>query len=76
MVKIYTSSRTDHGFSKTPAAVLFTYIAHQTIKSLFKDEEKFVEMFKTGKGLKMETPPRIVEGGTARFFFNQVMLAI
>ncbi|MDN5845102.1 MAG: class I SAM-dependent methyltransferase [Candidatus Nitrosocosmicus sp.] len=47
---------------------VYIHGAYQTIKSLFKDEEKFVEMFKTGKGLRWGEHHHDLFDGTARFF--------
>ena len=47
---------------------VYIHGAYQTIKSLFKDEEKFVEMFKTGKGLRWGEHHHDLFEGTARFF--------
>ena len=41
---------------------------YQIVKSDFKDEEKFVEMFKTGKGLRWEDHHHDMVEGTARFY--------
>jgi 2-polyprenyl-3-methyl-5-hydroxy-6-metoxy-1,4-benzoquinol methylase len=42
--------------------------AYQVIRSLFKDEDKFVEMFKSGKGLRWGEHHHDLFEGTARFF--------
>ncbi|MGE0242633.1 MAG: class I SAM-dependent methyltransferase [Nitrososphaeraceae archaeon] len=42
--------------------------AYQSIKSFFKDEDKFVEMFKSGKGLRWGEHHHDLFEGTARFF--------
>jgi SAM-dependent methyltransferase len=47
---------------------VYIHGAYQTIKSLFKDEEKFVEMFKTGKGISWGEHHHDLFDGTARFF--------
>jgi len=47
---------------------VYIHGAYQTIKSLFKDEEKFIEMFKTGKGVKWGEHHHDLFEGTARFF--------
>lgn len=41
---------------------------YQIVKSEFKDEEKFIEMFKTGKGLRWEDHHHDMVEGTARFY--------
>jgi SAM-dependent methyltransferase len=67
----------DEKFTLPPEQAMFladenspAYIhgAYQTIKSLFKDEEKFIEMFKTGKGLRWGEHHHDLFEGTARFF--------
>lgn len=50
---------------KSPAFILGGY---QILRSIFKDEEKFVEMFKTGKGLKWGEHHHDLFEGTAKFF--------
>jgi len=47
---------------------VYIHGAYQAIKSFFKDEEKFVEMFKTGEGLKWGEHDHDLFEGTARFF--------
>jgi 2-polyprenyl-3-methyl-5-hydroxy-6-metoxy-1,4-benzoquinol methylase len=47
---------------------VYMHGAYQIIKSLFKDEEKFVELFKTGKGLRWGEHHHDLFEGTARFF--------
>jgi 2-polyprenyl-3-methyl-5-hydroxy-6-metoxy-1,4-benzoquinol methylase len=42
--------------------------AYQIIRSIFKDEEKFVEIFKTGKGLRWGEHDHDLFEGTAKFF--------
>jgi 2-polyprenyl-3-methyl-5-hydroxy-6-metoxy-1,4-benzoquinol methylase len=42
--------------------------AYQLIRSIFKDEEKFVEMFRTGKGLLWGEHHHDLFEGTAKFF--------
>ena len=42
--------------------------AYQAIRSYFKDEDKFVEMFKTGKGLKWEEHHHDLFEGSALFY--------
>lgn len=41
---------------------------YQVINSLFKDQEKFIEMFKTGKGLRWGVHITGPIEGTTRFF--------
>lgn len=41
---------------------------YQLVRSLFKDEDKFAEIFKTGKGLKWGEHNHDLFEGTARFF--------
>ncbi|HJT83900.1 MAG TPA: class I SAM-dependent methyltransferase [Nitrososphaeraceae archaeon] len=47
---------------------VFIHGAYQSIKSFFKDEDKFVEMFKSGKGLRWGEHHHDLFEGTARFF--------
>ena len=47
---------------------------YQIIKSEFKDEEKFVEMFKTGKGLRWGDHHPDLFDGSARFY-NTIYIA-
>jgi 2-polyprenyl-3-methyl-5-hydroxy-6-metoxy-1,4-benzoquinol methylase len=47
---------------------VFVHGAYQSIKSFFKDEEKFIEVFKTGKGLRWGEHNHDLFEGTARFF--------
>lgn len=47
---------------------VYMHGAYQLIKSLFKDEDKFVEMFSTGKGLRWGDHHHDLFEGTARFF--------
>ena len=42
--------------------------AYQAIRSYFKDEDKFVDMFKTGKGMKWEEHHHDLFEGTALFY--------
>ncbi len=42
--------------------------AYQIIRSIFKDEEKFLEIFKTGKGLRWGEHDHNLFEGTAKFF--------
>jgi 2-polyprenyl-3-methyl-5-hydroxy-6-metoxy-1,4-benzoquinol methylase len=49
----------------SPAYILGAY---QVLRSIFKDEEKFVEMFKTGKGLLWGEHHHDLFEGTAKFF--------
>lgn len=42
--------------------------AYQVIRSLFKDEDKFIEMFKSGKGMRWGEHHHDLFEGTARFF--------
>lgn len=42
--------------------------AYQAIRSYFKDEDKFVEMFKTGKGLRWEEHDHDLFEGSALFY--------
>ncbi len=47
-----------------------TYIigAYQILRSVFKDEDKFVSIFKTGKGLRWGEHHHDLHEGTAKFF--------
>ncbi len=47
-----------------------TYIigAYQILRSVFKDEDKFVNIFKTGKGLRWGEHHHDLHEGTAKFF--------
>jgi 2-polyprenyl-3-methyl-5-hydroxy-6-metoxy-1,4-benzoquinol methylase len=47
---------------------VYIHGAYQSIKSFFKDEDKFVEMFKSGKGLRWGEHHHDLFEGTARFF--------
>jgi 2-polyprenyl-3-methyl-5-hydroxy-6-metoxy-1,4-benzoquinol methylase len=47
---------------------VYVHGAYQSIKSFFKDEEKFIEVFKTGKGLRWGEHNHDLFEGTARFF--------
>jgi SAM-dependent methyltransferase len=47
---------------------VYIHGAYQSCKSFFKDEDKFVEMFKTGKGLRWGEHNHDLFEGTARFF--------
>jgi 2-polyprenyl-3-methyl-5-hydroxy-6-metoxy-1,4-benzoquinol methylase len=47
---------------------IYIHGAYQAIRSYFKDEDKFVEMFKTGKGLRWGEHHHDLFEGTARFF--------
>jgi SAM-dependent methyltransferase len=47
---------------------VYIHGAYQSIRSFFKDEDKFVEMFKTGKGLRWGEHHHDLFEGTARFF--------
>jgi 2-polyprenyl-3-methyl-5-hydroxy-6-metoxy-1,4-benzoquinol methylase len=47
---------------------VYMHGAYQIIKSIFKDEEKFVELFKTGKGLRWGEHHQDLFEGTAKFF--------
>ena len=47
---------------------VYIHGAYQEIRSYFKDEDKFVEMFKTGKGLRWGEHHHDLFEGTARFF--------
>ena len=49
----------------SPAYILGAY---QLLRSIFKDEEKFVEMFRTGKGLLWGEHHHDLFEGTAKFF--------
>ena len=47
---------------------VYIHGAYQSIKSFFKDEDKFVEMFKSGKGMRWGEHHHDLFEGTARFF--------
>ena len=47
---------------------VYIHGAYQTIRSYFKDEDKFIEMFKTGNGLRWGEHHHDLFEGTARFF--------
>lgn len=47
---------------------VYIHGAYQSLRSLFKDEEKFVEMFKSGKGFRWGEHHHDLFEGTARFF--------
>ncbi len=47
---------------------VYIHGAYQAIRSYFKDEDKFVEMFKTGKGLRWGEHHHDLFEGTAKFF--------
>src|SRR5829696_2626140 len=47
---------------------VYIHGAYQAIRSYFKDEDKFVEMFKTGKGFRWGEHNHDLFEGTARFF--------
>ena len=47
---------------------VYIHGAYQSIRSFFKDEDKFIEMFKSGKGLKWGEHHHDLFEGTARFF--------
>jgi len=47
---------------------VYVHGAYQAIKSFFKDEDKFIEVFKTGKGLRWGEHHHDLFEGTARFF--------
>jgi len=47
---------------------LLSYWAHQILRSVFKDEDKFVEIFKSGKGLRWCEHHHDLFEGTAKFF--------
>ena len=49
----------------SPAFMLGSY---QILRSIFKDEDKFVEIFKTGKGLRWGEHHHDLFEGTAKFF--------
>jgi 2-polyprenyl-3-methyl-5-hydroxy-6-metoxy-1,4-benzoquinol methylase len=70
-------STTDGTYSLPPEQTLVladenspVYIqgAYQVIRSIFKDEDKFVEMFRTGKGLRWGEHHHDLFEGTARFY--------
>jgi SAM-dependent methyltransferase len=47
---------------------MYIHGAYQVIRSLFKDEDKFIEMFQRGKGLRWSEHNHDLFEGTARFF--------
>ena len=47
---------------------VYIHGAYQVIRSLFKDEDKFIEMFKSNKGLRWGEHNHDLFEGTARFF--------
>jgi len=47
---------------------VYIHGAYQAIRSYFKDEDKFVEMFKTGKGLRWEEHHHDLHEGSALFY--------
>jgi 2-polyprenyl-3-methyl-5-hydroxy-6-metoxy-1,4-benzoquinol methylase len=47
---------------------VYMHGAYQSIRSFFKDEDKFIEVFKTGKGLRWGEHHHDLFEGTARFF--------
>ena len=47
---------------------VYIHGAYQAIRSYFKDEDKFVEMFKTGKGLRWEEHHHDLYEGSALFY--------
>jgi len=47
---------------------VYIHGAYQSIRSFFKDEDKFIEMFKSGKGLRWGEHHHDLFEGTARFF--------
>jgi Methyltransferase small domain len=47
---------------------VYIHGAYQVIRSLFKDEDKFIEMFQRGKGLRWSEHNHDLFEGTARFF--------
>jgi SAM-dependent methyltransferase len=47
---------------------VYIHGAYQSCKSFFKDEDKFIEMFKSGKGLRWGEHHHDLFEGTARFF--------
>ena len=47
---------------------MYIHGAYQIIRSLFKDEDKFIEMFQNGKGLRWSEHDQDLFEGTARFF--------
>jgi SAM-dependent methyltransferase len=52
-------------YEESPAYIMGSY---QILRSIFKDEEKFVEIFKTGKGLRWGEHHHDLFEGTAKFF--------
>lgn len=72
-----TYNTTDNTFSMPPENALVLadenspyYIqgAYQVIRSIFKDEEKFANIFRTGKGLRWGEHSHDLFEGTAKFF--------
>ena len=47
---------------------VYVHGAYQAIRSYFKDEDKFVEMFKTGKGLRWGEHHHDLHAGSALFY--------
>jgi SAM-dependent methyltransferase len=72
---IYNASNAEYSIPPEQAMALAdenssVYIlgAYQAIRSYFKDEDKFVNMFKTGKGMKWEEHHHDLFDGTALFY--------
>ena len=74
----YVTYNTTHGTYSLPPeqtmvladenSPVYIHGAYQVIRSIFKDEDKFVEMFRTGKGLRWGEHHHDLFEGTARFY--------
>lgn len=49
-------------------STVYLHGAYQVMRSIFKDEDKFIDMFKTGKGLRWSDHHNDLFEGTASFF--------
>jgi 2-polyprenyl-3-methyl-5-hydroxy-6-metoxy-1,4-benzoquinol methylase len=72
-----TYNPTDNTFSLPPEHTMvladenspvYIHGSYQVVRSIFKDEDKFVEMFRTGKGLRWGEHHHDLFEGTARFY--------